>query len=84
MYGVENSQQKCMGISDVEGTTTAIGKTNATGTLNVTVTLWLEGWAQLNPYSAPNTDVKAMWNNATIGKTIHAGLTFDVDTQFDA
>ncbi len=84
MYGVENSQQKCMGISDVEGTTTAIGKTNASGTLNVTVTLWLEGWAQLNPYTSPNTDVKAMWSNSTIGKTIHAGLTFDVDTQFDA
>lgn len=84
MYGVESSQQKCMGISDIEGLTTAIGKTNASGTLDVTVTLWLEGWAQLNPYSSPNTDVKAMWNNNTIGKTIHAGLTFDVDTQFDA
>ena len=49
-----------------------IGTTPTTGSLNVTVTIWLEGWELLG------TTPSAIWDAATIGKTVRAGLVFDI------
>ena len=50
-----------------------LGTTPTSGSLDVTVTIWLEGWELLGA-----SDPKAIWDPATMGKTVHAGLTFDV------
>lgn len=47
-----------------------VGTTSASASLDVTVTIWLEGWELISS--------SAVWDPTTIGKTIHAGLTFDI------
>ena len=53
-------------------TTKKLGTTPTTGSLDVTVTIWLEGWEGLG------SPASVIWNGATVGHTIHAGLTFDI------
>ena len=62
---------------NADGTITAsadkkLGTTPTTGSLDVTVTIWLEGWEKLG------TTPSAIWDPKTVGKTIHAGLVFDI------
>ena len=96
VYGVENSVQNTYGISDWKATRDGDGfaaadagkklfTTKTTGATKVTVTIWLEGWAQLHPQADPS-EVKAMWDpTKTVGVSINFGLTFDVGKgAFDA
>lgn len=55
--------------------TTVAGSDNV---LRATVTIWTEGWAQLDPVADPS-NVKAMWNTEKRNNVVfHVGLTFDV------
>ena len=70
---------------------TSIGTTKTSGYLEVTVTIWLEGWALLNvgidhdasgdTINKSNTQI---WDNATyVNKKFNVGLTFGVDLHSD-
>ena len=96
VYGENNTYQTTYKAADLKATkegngfsagSTVIGTTYAeasTNKLRLTVTIWLEGWAQTD--DVIDTTVKAMWDPAKrIGAKFLAGLTFDVgDAAFDA
>lgn len=72
-------------------TGTSIGQTSATEGeyLQVTVTIWLEGWAMLKYGDLGNADSAQskhqMWNAAKYSsKSFHVGLTFGVKLHSDA
>lgn len=79
---VDTTKQTVYEISDVvnprdttdgslpEDSDKLIGTTLASGNLEVTVTIWLEGWQELGG------DVE--WPANSVGRAIHVGLTFDV------
>ncbi len=80
---LETTKQTTYAFSDVvnprnaDGTITAnadkkLGKTPSTGSLDVTVTIWLEGWEKLG------TTPSAIWDKNSIGRTVHAGIVFDL------
>ncbi len=93
IYGVDGDKQTTTGINDVKASRDSNGDfpsteaskklftTSTSAATKVTITVWLEGWAQLNPYSGEgkDTDVKAIWDTTkTDGATVNIGLTFDV------
>lgn len=75
---------------DIDTTTgTSIGTTSATNGqyLQVTVTIWLEGWAILQYGATGNAQGanKQVWNSAKYtSKDFHVGLTFGVKLHSDA
>ena len=77
---------------DIDTTTgTSIGQTSATTGeyLEVTITIWLEGWAMLKYGDLGNADSAQakhqMWNAAKYSsKSFHVGLTFGVKLHSDA
>ena len=77
---------------DIDTTTgTSIGHTSATQGqyLQVTVTIWLEGWAMLKYGDIGNADsgqsLHQMWNGSKYSsKSFHVGLTFGVKLHSDA
>ena len=75
---------------DIDTSTgTSIGTTSATNGeyLEVTVTIWLEGWAILQHGAVGNAqgENKQVWNSARYtSKDFHVGLTFGVKLHSDA
>ena len=71
---------------------TSIGSTKTTGYLEVTITIWLEGWAILSrgiDYSSStdtiNKENTQIWDNSTyINKKFNVGLTFGVQLHSDS
>ena len=81
VYGASASTQTSYKLSDVKpnndnkGKLTdgkELGKITKGGVLTVTVTMWLEGWQQI--------DNKTIWDNAAIGSNFNVGMSFAVTT----
>ena len=103
VYGEENAVQTSYKATDssiiaaeaADGSIsggTAIGSTKASGYLEVTVTIWLEGWALLqtgidhaSQTSTINKTNTSIWDSTTyINKKFNVGLTFGVNLHSDA
>ena len=80
-YNGEDKVQGSYAHDDNDVIGAVLGNTNG-GVLEITVTIWVEGWALLdtgvtgNKEAAGNT---AVWDNATYSSNdFHVGMTFDV------
>lgn len=90
IYGNDGDTQTTVGISDVVQARDSDGympstandklicKTKADGEQKITITVWLEGWHQLNS----GTSDSNIWNpNKTAAAAVHVGLKFDIGRQ---
>lgn len=52
--------------------------TSSSSFLNVTVTIWIEGWHALPVSTAENADTSAIWSEAFIGSLFDVGMQFAI------
>ena len=78
-YNGVGQEQESYGTDDV-GTGIALGSTGG-ASLEITVTVWIEGWALLTTGLDDNKETSdtAVWDNETYdANDFHVGMTFDV------
>ena len=79
-YNGTGKEQVSYAYNDNEAIGVVLGNTNDS-VLEITVTVWVEGWALLDTGVTGNkvTANTAVWNNATYNSNdFHVGMTFDV------
>ena len=79
-YNGTGKEQVSYAADDAEAIGVVLGNTNDS-VLEVTVTIWVEGWALLDTGVTGNkqTSNTAVWDNATYNSNdFHVGMTFDV------
>ena len=79
-YGGTNQEQEAYAAFSDAASAIDLGSTG-NGSLEITVTIWVEGWAKLATGHANNKETSdtAVWDNATYDENdFHVGMTFDV------
>lgn len=79
-YNGTGKEQVSFAHDDNEAIGIVLGNTNG-GVLEITVTIWVEGWALLDKGVDDNKEESntAVWDNATYNSNdFHVGMTFDV------
>lgn len=82
-YGGQNKVQVSYAENNDSIIGSVLGNTNG-GVLEITVTVWVEGWALLNTGVTGNAQASntAVWDKATYtSNNFHVGMTFDVVEQ---
>jgi hypothetical protein len=89
-YGEKDSVQESytpdsLAGKDDRGTITGdtyIATIPASGTVTVNVTIWLEGWQELEVTdSSGNTENKSIWDKTLVGNQFDVGMTFAVSVR---
>ncbi len=77
-YGGEGIRQGSYAANDNTVIGQTLGNTNG-GTLDIVVTIWIEGWAALVKGVNANANNTAVWSNTQYNSNdFHVGMTFDV------